>query len=282
MKRCGVDELYILAREVLLDALDALARHRNAIVLVGAQAIYLHVGDADLAVSPFTTDGDLVLNPDTLGENPALEKALAQAGFAPKAADSVGIWIAERETSSLPKVNVAIDLLVPRSVSPGGGRRAAHLLGHSHRAARIVSGLEGALVDNDQHILTSLSNSASRKIEISVAGPAALLVAKVHKIQDRENSFRANDKDALDVFRLLRGVSLKSLVARYRAMLDDQRSADAAGMGLRLFEQQFGRIRASGVEMVVRSLQGIMDENEVAASCELLANDLLLALKASP
>lgn len=274
-----MDELYILARDVLLDALDALEQHRNAIVLVGAQAIYLHVGDADLAVAPFTTDGDLVLNPQILGENPALETALSQAGFVPKSADSVGIWIAERRTSSVSKVNVAVDLLVPRSVSRRSGRRAVHLLGHSHRAARIVSGLEGVLVDNERHVITSFNESVLRKTEVTVAGPAALLVAKVHKIQDRGHSLRANDKDALDVFRLLRGVSIKSFVSRYRIMLDDERSADAASLGLRLFEEQFGNPSAVGIEMVVRSLQGLMDENEAATSCEILAADLLSAIK---
>ena len=43
-----VDELYVLARKVLLDALTALGSHRDAIVLVGAQAVYLRVGEADL------------------------------------------------------------------------------------------------------------------------------------------------------------------------------------------------------------------------------------------
>jgi hypothetical protein len=43
-----VDELYVIARRVLLDALDALGEHRNATILVGAQAVYLHTGDADL------------------------------------------------------------------------------------------------------------------------------------------------------------------------------------------------------------------------------------------
>ena len=56
-----MDELYIIARRVLLDALDALGAHRNAVVLVGAQAIYLRVGEADLAVAPYTTDGDLAM-----------------------------------------------------------------------------------------------------------------------------------------------------------------------------------------------------------------------------
>ena len=42
------DELYLIARRVLLDALDALdalGEHRDAIVLVGAQAVYLRVGE---------------------------------------------------------------------------------------------------------------------------------------------------------------------------------------------------------------------------------------------
>jgi hypothetical protein len=43
----------------LLDALVALEPHIDALVLVGAQAIYLHTGDADLAVAEYTTDADL-------------------------------------------------------------------------------------------------------------------------------------------------------------------------------------------------------------------------------
>lgn len=36
-----LDPEYVAARGVLLDALEALAEHRNAILLVGAQAVYL-------------------------------------------------------------------------------------------------------------------------------------------------------------------------------------------------------------------------------------------------
>lgn len=57
-------EAYALARRVLLDALDALGDQRDAVVLVGAQAIFLHTGDTDLAVEPFTTDGDVAINPE--------------------------------------------------------------------------------------------------------------------------------------------------------------------------------------------------------------------------
>jgi len=33
---------YIQARRTLLDALDALQSHRDSLVLIGAQAVYLH------------------------------------------------------------------------------------------------------------------------------------------------------------------------------------------------------------------------------------------------
>ena len=125
-----VDELYVLARKVLLDALTALGAHRDAIVLVGAQAVYLRVGEADLAVAPFTTDGDLAIDPAVLAESPPLERALMEAGFFAKGKDSVGIWIATHPTRHSGIVEVGIDLLVPASVSPGKGRRAANLPGH--------------------------------------------------------------------------------------------------------------------------------------------------------
>lgn len=48
------------------------------------------------------------------------------------------------------------------------------------------------------------ARSASRVVRAKVAGPAALLVAKVFKIHERRGSARANDKDALDVLRILR------------------------------------------------------------------------------
>ena len=41
----GAPELeYVIARRVLLDALTALRAHLDALVIVGAQAVYLDVG----------------------------------------------------------------------------------------------------------------------------------------------------------------------------------------------------------------------------------------------
>jgi hypothetical protein len=55
--------------------------------------------------------------------------------------------------------------------------------------------------------MDAFEDSDTRGFDLSVAGPAALLVSKLHKIADRAGSPRAKDKDAYDVLRLLRGNS---------------------------------------------------------------------------
>lgn len=77
------DPEYVKARRVLLDALVSLAPHAEALVVVGAQAVYLHVGEAGLAVAPYTTDGDLAIRPTELADAPLLEEALRGSGFSP-------------------------------------------------------------------------------------------------------------------------------------------------------------------------------------------------------
>jgi hypothetical protein len=104
-----LDETYVRARRVLLDALQALAEHRSAIILVGAQAIYLHTGEGEIAVAPYTSDGDLAIDPGTLGSSPLLEHVLSQAGFVQRDTSGVvGTWIGQDD--------VPIDLMVPDSI----------------------------------------------------------------------------------------------------------------------------------------------------------------------
>ena len=83
------DPVYVAARRALLDALGAARDQLDAIVLVGAQAIYLHTGDADVTVAPYTTDADIALDPRLLQDDPLLESVMASAGFA---SDTVGRW----------------------------------------------------------------------------------------------------------------------------------------------------------------------------------------------
>ena len=112
-----LDLVTIRARRVLLDVLETLREQRHAIILVGAQAIYLHTGDADLAVAPFTQDADLVLNPKTLGPIPVLAEAMRAAGFTQT--EQPGIWKSRQE-------GVTVDLLVPEMLGGRPGKRAAY------------------------------------------------------------------------------------------------------------------------------------------------------------
>ncbi|HYN81309.1 MAG TPA: GSU2403 family nucleotidyltransferase fold protein [Gemmatimonadaceae bacterium] len=195
------DPLYVAARGVLLDAIGALSAHLDALVLVGAQAVYIHAGEADLAVAPFTTDADLAIDPRHLAPQPLLEVALVRADFR-AARGQVGIWEASVNVEGIPRI-VSVDLLVPDSLS-GPGRRGARIPPHAKTAARKVSGLEASLVDHDVRTIAALDPRDDRRFELAVAGPSALLVAKVHKILDRVSvPDRRTDKDALDVLSLI-------------------------------------------------------------------------------
>jgi len=260
------DPEYVKARRVLLDALESLAPHRGALVLVGAQAIYLQVAPGELAVAPHTTDADLVIRPSELPDSPRLGDALARGGFSPTA--QPGIWTLD---------GVELDLLVPEAVA-GPGRRGARLGPHGKTAARKVKGLEGALVESTPMELTALDGD-DRRFEVRVASPAALLVSKLHKIGEREGQGdRLADKDALDVFRLLQGVSTQDLAASVERLLVNETSADVTRQALDLLRRLFGRLEGTGTKMVTRATEGLADPAIMGASCRVLVTELLEAL----
>jgi hypothetical protein len=199
-----LDPRYIAARRVLLDALTVLEPHGDAVILAGAQAVYLHTGAADLAIAPYTTDGDLVLDPLLLGDAPELEAGMTAAGFhlQPQPGGHVepGIWLAMAFAAG-EEFLVPVDLIVPEGAASGTGRRAARLGGHGARAARRAVGLEAALVDNSTMTIAALDPADERSLQARVAGPAALLVAKAHKLHDRVASGCAArlDRKALEI-----------------------------------------------------------------------------------
>ncbi len=136
-ERSAPDPLYVAARRVLLDGLEALGQQRQAAILVGAHAVYLRVGEGDLATTPHTTDADLALDPSLLGGDPLLSEALRAAGFWPKTGAGgpvVGSWVIEQLVDEK-TVNIDLDLLVPEAVS-GEGTRAARLGVQGDRLAR--------------------------------------------------------------------------------------------------------------------------------------------------
>ncbi len=271
----GPDPEYVLARQVLLDALEALGPQRKAVVLVGAQAIYLHTGPAQLAVAEYTTDGDLAIDPGALEPTPRLEEALRAAGFEPDPRD-VGRWVIRPSGGAVEEVRV--DLLVPEALG-GPGRRAARLGDHGKRTARKARGLEAALVDRGLLRVGALDAGDPRTFDVWVAGPGALLVAKLHKIAERaEAPDRAVDKDALDILRLMQATATGPLADRLRLLLSDPLSASVTDEALHFLDHLFARPDGRGSEMAARAATPLEDEETIQASCAALATDLLEAL----
>ncbi len=262
----AVDPEYILARRVLLDALVALGRHRDSVILVGAQAIYIHVGEADIAVAPYTTDGDLAIDPSRVAPEPLLGDALSAAGFTPDPIQP-GQWTGEHD--------VRVDLMVPESLA-GSGRRGADLGPHGRRVARRARGLEASLVDNSKMQVEALEPGDGRRFDLRVAGPAALLVAKIHKIAERQGSpDRLADKDALDVLRILRGVRTEALAQRLRQLAVDDLAGEVTRTAMANLEALFGSSGSPGSQMAARAAEPLEDPATIAASCAALTSDLL-------
>lgn len=255
---------YAAARRVLLDALAALGQHRASVVLVGAQAIYLRLGEGDLAVAPYTTDGDLAIDPRGLADTPLLGTMLEAAGFG--VAVKPGSWV---------KDGVQVDFLVPAALG-GGGRRGARLGAHGASFARKSAGLEAAVVDRDQLRVTGLDQHESRTFDIAVAGVAALLVAKLHKLHERlDTPGRLQDKDALDVLRLLRGADRQFLSERLTTLAVNPVAGKPTRRARDLLRKLFADAGAPGSVMAVRATAGLEDPDTIAASCEALASLLL-------
>jgi hypothetical protein len=273
-----IEPLYVAAREVLLDALDALGDQREALILAGAQAIYLHTGAAELAVAEFTTDGDLVVNPEQLKTQPRLSEAMERAHF--RSGLQPGSWLRDRTVSGI-ATTIPVDLLVPEAVA-GPGRRAARLGDHGDRAGRRVRGLEGALIDHSAMRLNALDEDDRREFEVRVAGPSALLVAKLHKLADRSgqgDAKRLKDKDALDVLRLLRAIPVERLARGLRELGDSTLAGDVTREAIELLPALFGAASSPGTVMVVRATERLEDPSVMGASCVALADDLIRALR---
>ena len=157
----SIDPRHVAARRVLLDALDALAAHKQAVIVAGAQAIYLHTGEGEIGIAPFTSDGDLAIDPAKLGDEPQLEVAMRAARFTPSLTEP-GIWLATTAVDGT-ELTIPVDLIVPEAVAPPGGRRGARLGPHGKRVARRAVGLEAAIVDHSAMTVAALEPSDKRR-----------------------------------------------------------------------------------------------------------------------
>ncbi|MFE4359045.1 hypothetical protein [Kitasatospora sp. NPDC056800] len=265
----GVDphQLTIVARRVLLDGLTALIDHLPALTIVGAQAVYLRTPDAAISNAPFTSDGDLSIDPMLLGNEPHLDDSLRAAGFRLKNQDQPGLWERPEDVSGK-VVPVELDLLIPRQLSPKNGKRSAKVPPHGPMSARWIEGLEVAALDRSPMIVSSLDPADARSVTVNVAGPAALLVAKAFKISDRLKQANARpdrltDKDAGDVLRIMMTTPVRGVVAAFAALKEDERVGKTATDGLQKLHELFGAAATPGVDMAVSALAGDVPEDRI-------------------
>ena len=111
----GDADILVQARSALLDALDALEDHRDSVVVIGAQAIYLHTGSAQVALAEATKDSDLALDVRSLGDDPRIEVAMERANFRRNPeSNQPGAWVSP--------TGIPVDFMVPEALA-GKGRQ---------------------------------------------------------------------------------------------------------------------------------------------------------------
>jgi hypothetical protein len=277
MNQPGDADLLVAARSALLDALEALRPHSDALVLIGAQAIYLHTGDADVALAETTKDSDIALDTRTLAATPTLEAVMRQAGFElDPDFPQPGSWLSSDR--------IPVDLMVPESLAGSTGRRGARIPPHSKHAARRAIGLEAAIVDHAPVGITSLDANDPRVCTVNVASPSALLVAKLHKIGERTDTpSRLLDKDAHDIYRLLVAIPTDQLATALARLKSDPLAGEVTRQALELLRDLFAAgPNALGPMMAGRAERDIGDPAIAAASSAALAADLITALLREP
>lgn len=200
-----------------------------------------------------------------LEDEPLLAEALLTAGFA--LAVKPGTWA---------RSNVQIDLMVPMSLG-GPGRRSARLGPHGTEVARKAKGLEAAIVDNDVVTLMALDPSDPRVIDVAIAGVGALLVAKLHKLAEREETpARWSPKDGLDILRVLQSGDLHQLGVTLARLEHHAMAGPVTKEARQYLRRLFGTRDAHGVAMAVRASVEVEDADTIALACETLANRLLV------
>jgi len=134
------------------------------------------------------------------------------------------------------------------------------------------------LVDNEQQKLTSLDNGDDRSHLIRVAGPAALLVAKVIKVEERRGQpQRLQPKDGLDVLRLLQACETSPLSDRLATLAGDPLAGDVTRMAMSSL-MEHGRDREGPLAtLAARAVAGLANPETIAESLVSLVDDLLVS-----
>ncbi len=110
---------------------------------------------------------------------------------------------------------------------------------------------------------------------MNVAGYAALLVAKFHKLGDRLTTpKRLHAKDAGDVYRLFDAISPDDVANTVRSLLDDERSTATTTKALAYLDHLFVTPASTGTRLAVDALRTVLPEETVSAAISAYAAEL--------
>ena len=136
------------------------------------------------------------------------------------------------------------------------------------------------MVDRSPMLISSLTTGDPRELVVNVAGPAALLVAKLHKVGERRTEpDRLVDKDAYDIYRLLVAVPAATIGESIDRLVDDPLAGRVTIVAMTFLREMFAAgPGAVGSAMAGRAEDGIGNPDLVAAAATALTNELLIAI----
>lgn len=136
------------------------------------------------------------------------------------------------------------------------------------------------MVDHAPMTIVALDGVDEREATINVAGPAALMVSKLHKLGERQvDPGRLVDKDAHDLYRLLVAAETMELAARFDALAADELAGVVTRRALAYLRELFSSAGSGlGATMAGRAEELVGDPAVVTVAATALADDLLDAL----
>jgi len=145
-------------------------------------------------------------------------------------------------------------------------------------------GLEAALVDNGVMAIAALDPLDTRSVDAKVAGTAALLVAKLHKLHDRVirgREDRLHDKDAADVIRLMQATTPAEMAATLALLAKNDLAGPSTLDAIEYLDELFGRRGRPGIDMAAEALRIAMPKDRVLGLCVAYTGSVLKSLELS-
>ncbi|CAN5855977.1 hypothetical protein BH23ACT4_BH23ACT4_14010 [soil metagenome] len=120
--------------------------------------------------------------------------------------------------------------------------------------------------------ITALDPKDEQAVTVDVAGPTALLVAKLHKIGERIAQVEARPdrviaKDAADSYRLMLHLGADAAIDRIESLLEHPTAGPSTRTALGYLRALFNAPAAVGVRLAVQALSSDLPADRVETVC---------------